>query len=64
MAIASLFALETDIRSLITWDLSQILPYRSAKRASLAEFGGLLTETGRQPLTAPIGSREINKELI
>jgi hypothetical protein len=60
MAIISLFALVFDI----TWDWSQILPYRSAKSASQGEFGCRLTEKAPQPLTAPFRPREIIKELI
>jgi hypothetical protein len=64
MAMISLFALDTDTPSLITWDLSQILPVRGLKSAPRAEFDCPLTETAPQRLTAPNGSREIIKELI
>jgi hypothetical protein len=60
MAMISLFAQDIDIK----WDLSQILPYRSAKRALWPNSGCPLTEKAPQPLTAPAGSREIIKELI
>jgi hypothetical protein len=60
MAIISLFAQEFDI----TWDWSQILPYRSAKVPRDTGSGRPLTEKAPQSLTAPIGSREIIKELI
>jgi hypothetical protein len=60
MAIISLFKQEFDIK----WDLSQILPYRSAKTAKGVNFGSPLTEKAPQPLTAPFGPREIIKELI
>src|ERR1700716_1897088 len=54
MAMISLFAQEFDIK----WDLSQILPYRSAKTVPASLFQGpSLTEKVLEPLTAPGGSR-------
>jgi hypothetical protein len=49
----------------IRWELSQILPYRSAHRALTSEISAadrLKMPPG--PLTVPAGSREIVNDLI
>jgi hypothetical protein len=47
------------------WELSQILPYRSAKRGLTAGISAAhCLKTPAWPLTAPAGLREIIHDLI
>jgi hypothetical protein len=48
----------------INWWLSQILPYRSAKKGLVAEFRLYCPKRPLPALTAADGLREIIKELI